>query len=252
MENETETTEVEEQVTEPETEEVEADDDSEPVVEEAVIEGADAPVAERAEAEEEDEDDTPAYDPAAAANATKALPQVQPLDVNKFVDEDGRIDMVAYNQAVTEQMSQQIAAATQAAVQQATTMNSLQNQYNQDWAKAETKFPELKKDPGLREVVMAVHAQSAAAGGKYKSPLAAAKEIMALRGGAKAEGVKQAQTTRTVQAAASLASPNAPTTSASKRSVGQLREKMRNATNTTDRRAATNSVIKAMIESGQL
>lgn len=211
-----------------------------------------AEVAETAVVEEDEEEES-SFNPQAFQQPQ--APQLPPIDINQFVDTEGRIDMVAYNQAIQNQFQQQLAAVQQQTIQQATQYTTALSQYEKDWHKAEDRFPQLKGKQGkdLKDMVQAIHAQSAAnPNGKYLSPLKAAEKFFGATSQAKAEGIKTAQETRTVQQAATLANPNPPAEPQDRANVNNLKETMRRGTTRADRQQATNAYLTQLIEKGML
>jgi hypothetical protein len=174
-----------------------------------------APAIEGADVEEEEELDPAAYAPQYAQ--PQQIPQIDP---NQFIDETGQVDWYTYNAAQEQRMQaiqENAAIMAQNAVQQATHQMELKQNYQTMWSKAEDKYPELKGNKELKDMVQAIHAQSALLGkGKFLSPEKAAAKLFGVRSSAKAEGMKAASETRRVQSAAGLANPNPPAQAGSK------------------------------------
>lgn len=178
--------------------------------------------------------------------AINQTPKVAPVDISNFINpETQELDAVAYNQAIQEQMS----ASVQAAVQQATTMSSMQTKYEKQWDKAYEKYPELKGNREYKDMVQAIHANSALPGSKYLSPAKAAEKLFGIRSEAKAEGMKTAQTTRRVQAAANLGNPTPPVEAVNNKS-DSLKGKMLTGS-AVERKQATTDYIAELMRTGR-
>lgn len=168
----------------------------------------------------------------------------EPVDPKGFIDEAGNFDLAGYTAA----NAQQTQATIQAAVDQA----RQERAYEKTWDKAYEAFPELRKDKNLRDMVQAIHANSPQTG-KYISPKQAAEKLFGLRGQAKQEGIRAAQETRTVQAAANLGqATTAATTSTASSKVTELRN-ARNAAPTLKAREDANAALLAeLVKSGAI
>lgn len=210
----------------------ETDEITEEAGDNAVIEGEDVQASAPETPEEDDEEDN-TFAPVAAP---------QPVDINAFIDENGNFDGIAFNAA----QQAQIAQAVQAAVQQ----SANERKYEKTWDKAYESFPELRKNKELRNMVQAIHANSPATG-KYLSPKQAAEKFFGFAGAAKQQGIKAAQTTRTVQAAAGLGITGAAATPSGSKEA-QLRDQMHNAPTLEGRQAANKALLEALISSGKV
>lgn len=175
-------------------------------------------------------------------------PTFAPPNAQDFVDAAGNFDIAGYQQKQSEWSQQVQAAAISAAAQTAANLTK----YQQDWQKAEDKYPELKNNRQLRDMVQAIHANSAQPGFKYLSPQKAADQLFGIRNQAKVEGIQAAKETRTVQQAATLAQPNPPAPAQRGDKVSQLKEQMRSGKTAELRKAAGTEIIKNLLESGQL
>lgn len=233
-------TEETQEVAEPTTE----DEPNEPNVEteEAEVESPTEPVAQPAPkpAEEEPEEFLP-----------KALerPDTTPPDIRQFVDAEGNLDLVSYQTAQAQWMQKAMDAAinlSQERVQQL-------SRYEKEWNKAEDAFPQLKTDKELKDMVMAIHANSANPGYKYMSPLKAAEKLFGVQQAAKAAGAAGARETRTVQQAAALANPNPPArTEGGDSKLTQLKDKMRTGKTARERKEASAAYLSELVKAGRL
>lgn len=162
---------------------------------EAPADGVETPASE----EEEDFNFKPeqaAIDPLTAEDL-KVNPETGEIDVNSLLQTFNDRITQAQNNAISQSMSQV----------------ELRDKYKQEWDKAETKYPDLKTNPQLREWVFARHNDAVQRTGKWKSPTKAADEFFSLTKAAKAEGIKTAETSTTVQKSAALeTSSNSGTT----------------------------------------
>lgn len=207
-------------------------------------------VAQPEQIEEDEEEDN-------ILNSIPQAPQIQQVDIGQFVTQDPntgeqQIDYQAYHQAMQTQMAASMQAATQQAVQQ----TELMNKYEKVWDDAYTEFPQLKgKTPEskqLRDMVQAIHANSALPGAKYLSPKAAAKQLFGIRSQGKAEGMKAAQESRQVQSAANLGNPNPPATDVGNNSADTARQRMTKGKTKAEREQGVTDLISEMIKSGKL
>jgi hypothetical protein len=176
------------------------------------------------------------------------VPQAQLPDIRNYVDAEGNLDLNVYNAA----LSNAINGVVTTAVTASTSAVTMQSRYEKEWNKAENKYPELSKNKQLKDMVQAIHANSAQPGFKYLSPEKAADQLFAIRGEAKSEGMKAAQVTRTVQSAAALGSPNPAAPVAEGNKIAQLKEQMKYGATKTDRSNATTSLLKELISKGQI
>lgn len=216
----------------------------------------DAPVAEADPAEATPE--APVSEPTTEAEVVEEEPEwtptqieapnVQAPNMQQFVDAEGNLDVANYQAAQAKWASDLVAAA----VSQSTQAVKLQSDYEKEWYKAEDRYPELKKNRQLKDMVQAIHANSAQPGFKYLSPLKAAEQLFALRGEAKADGMKAAQQSRTVQAAASLGNPNPPAPAQSTDRAKQLKDQMRTGGTRAERQSATHAYIGELLKSGRI
>jgi hypothetical protein len=166
------------------------------------------------------------------------------VDIQQYIDEQGNLDLAGFQAAQ--------AAQTQSIVQAAVEQARQERAYEKTWDKAYDAYPELRKDKELRNMVQAIHANSPQTG-KYLSPKQAAEKLFGLRGQAKAEGIKAAQETRTVQAAASLGqSTAAATTPAASSKVTELRSQRDSATTAKGREEANAALLKELIQTGAI
>lgn len=175
-------------------------------------------------------------------------PDIKAPDIRQFVDGDGNLDLMSYQQAQNDWMTQAMTAATQTATRAA----AMQTRYDKEWSKAESKYPELAKNKQLRNMVKAIHVDSANPGSQYLSPLKAADQLFNVRSQAKAEGARAAKETRTVQQAAALATPSAPQAASQGSTMAQLKEKMRTAKTGAERKAASTEILARLVESGKI
>lgn len=187
-------------------------------------------------AKEEVVEEEPEWKPEPFKAPTLAAP-----DVRQFVDAEGNLDLGRYNQAQQEWSTNALQAATQAAMQ----VVSQSNAYQREWSKAEDKYPELKSNKQLKDMVQAIHANSAQPGFKYLSPAKAADQLFAIRGEAKSEGMKAAKESRTVQAAAGLGNSNPPATTQSDNRAA-LKAKMKTGSKV-ERAEATREYLKLIL-----
>lgn len=232
-------------------EEATADAQDEQDVEEVASQEAPEAVESDPQPEAEAEDEEPEWVPQPLQRPQVDTSNLQRPQISQFVDASGNVDLMRYEQAVAAYEQQKDAAyqnALSQAVSTATQSADLRLRYEKEWSKAETKYPELAKNRQMRDMVQAIHANSAVTG-KYLSPVKAADQLFSLRGEAKAEGIKAARETRTVQAAAGLANPNPPAP-ASGNKASQLKEQMRSGKTVAERKAASQGYLKAMIDAG--
>lgn len=218
-------------------------DENQPLEEEAVQPEASEPETQQEEEVEPEEEE--GFNPSQLESLQG--PAVQTVEIQQYIDEEGNFDAIGYNSA----MQQQIAAQTQAAVQQAVATTQMQQSYDKEWNKALDKYPELKKDRELRDMVQDIHANSAMPGRKYLSPAKAAEKIFGIRSSAKAEGMKAAQQTRQVQAAANLGSPNPPAAEGTTDKSASLKETMKSGATRKIREAATRDYLSQMMQQGK-
>jgi hypothetical protein len=214
----------------PETEEAPVAEEAEPS-DNAAVEGDDAEAA-------EDEFKPEAITP----------PDIKAPDLRQFVDNDGNLDLARFQEAQNQWMNQAMQAATSTATRAA----AMQTKYEKEWTKAESKYPELAKSKQLRSMVKAIHIDSANPGNSYLSPLKAADQLFGVRSQAKAEGAKAAKESRTVQQAAALATPSAPAAASQGSTMSQLKDKMRSAKTSAERKAASAEIISRLVESGKI
>lgn len=176
-------------------------------------------------------------------------PDTTPPDIRKFVDAEGNLDLVSYQTAQAEWTQKVMDATINASREQAT----MANRYEKEWNKAEDAYPQLKKDKELKDMVMAIHANSANPGYKYLSPLRAAEKLFGVQAAAKAEGAAGARETRTVQQAAALASPNpSAKTESGDTKLKQLKETMKSGKSARERREASAAYISELVKTGRL
>lgn len=237
---EEETQEVVESAEETDTDDANDEQDVE-TSEEAAEETTETPVpAPKAEPEETEEEFVP-----------KALerPDTTPPDIRKFVDAEGNLDLVSYQTAQAEWMQKSMDAAISSSREAA----QMANRYEKEWNKAEDAYPQLKKDKELKDMVMAIHANSANPGYKYLSPLRAAEKLFGVQEAAKAAGAAGARETRTVQQAAALANPNPPAKAdGSGDKLNQLKEQMRHGKTSRERKEASAAYLSALVNAGRL
>jgi hypothetical protein len=178
----------------------------------------------------------------------KPLPQtrVPEVDINQFMDADGNLDVRSYNQAVNQRM-EQIAQSQSSLLE---TKMSLQSSYKDQWNKATEYWPELKGNTKLRAMVNAVH-QESIEGDKYVSPLAAAREVRAMFGQQKQQGIQAAKVSRTTQSAAHLERSAAPANATGNRE-SQLKDQIKNARSVKEHSEAMNGYLSELIKSGRL
>jgi hypothetical protein len=109
-----------------------------------------APESEPQEVEAEEAPD--AFTPQPIQNTAPPAP-----DIRSFVDPEGNLDLNSY-QAAQQTYTQEVFNASVAAAAQ--TAQQL-TKYQQDWQTAESKYPELKNNRQYRDMVQAIHANSA-------------------------------------------------------------------------------------------
>lgn len=215
-----------------------------------------APEVEVAEDQPETDEPEPAEDNAAIEGDevdedvnlfAKPLPQarVPEVDINAFMDADGNLDVMRYNQAVNQRM-EQIAWANNSMLE--TKMN-LQSSYKEQWGKATEYWPDLKANPKLRAMVNAIHQESIESD-KYVSPLAAAREVRAMFGQQKQQGIQAAKVSRTTQSAAHLERSAAPANAVNRE--GQLKERIGNARTVKEHSEALNGYLSELIKNGRI
>lgn len=133
--------------------------------------------------------------------AQTPAPTVQPLDPQSFVDENGYVDVnkltTAFNQGLSQ--AQQVASAT------AQRELNAQRVEERQWNQAIEKYPQLKSDKALRDIVQNARIgqttelyqragtnQEALAAIKIPTPSQIANELFKRLGDAKNQGVKDA------------------------------------------------------------
>lgn len=181
----------------------------------------------------------------------KALerPDTTPPDIRKYVDAEGNLDLVSYQTAQSEWMQKSMDAAINSSREAA----QMANRYEKEWNKAEEAYPQLKKDKELKDMVMAIHANSANPGYKYLSPVKAAEKLFGVQEAAKAAGAAGARETRTVQQAAALANPNpAAKTDSAGTKLNQLKEQMRHGKTSRERKEASAAYLSELVNTGRL
>lgn len=193
----------------------------------------------------DEEDDEPVID-----FTPSAVPEVAPFDISKLPqDEDGNVDPAAFQTALGEY----IAAEASRQAQTGTNQLRMEMQYEREWNKAVSKFPELKTDKELRQLVQDQWMAGVLLndGTGYKSPEKVASRFQKLRGSAKQEGIKSATETVRVQASAHLES--SATTAAPKASgAASAKERINNATSRAELDAANLDYLKELIRSGDI
>ena len=176
-------------------------------------------------------------------------PDTTPPDIRQFVDAEGNLDLMSYQNAQAQWMQR----AMDAAINTSREAAQMANRYEKEWSRAEEAYPQLKKDKELKDMVMAIHANSANPGYKYLSPLKAAEKLFGVQQAAKAEGAAGARETRTVQQAAALATPNPPAkTENGANKLNQLKEQMRTGKTARERKEASAAYLDALVKSGRL
>lgn len=182
-------------------------------------------------------------------------PEVKRPRMNDFVNpQTNEVDIVAYEAAMDQYESareQALDQGLQDAFTKADKVAEYKTTYQREWAKAEDKYQELKTNKQLKDMVFAIHSNSAQPGFKYLSPMKAAEQLFGIRGEAKSEGIRAAQESRTVQAAASLGNPNPPAPAQSGDRLKQLKDGMKTGTKV-QRQQATQAYLKELMESGKL
>lgn len=196
-----------------------------------------APAEEEAPVETDDEDfnfkpEQPAVDPLTAEDL-KVNPETGEIDVNSLLQTFNDRITQAQNNAISQSMSQV----------------ELRDKYKQEWDKAETKYPDLKTNPQLREWVFARHNDAVQRTGKWKSPTKAADEFFSLTKAAKAEGIKTAETSTTVQKSAALETSSNSGTNVSH--DADLSARL-NSTDPMVASAARREILKKRIQEGRL
>lgn len=223
--NETDVTEapVEETVQETPVEETEVQE---------VDETVEGPVEEVQEVEEEaDEYQAPQY-PTFTPN----------IDFSQLpTTEDGLLDPNALASTITEQIAQ----AQAAAVQEAQARFQEERQEERLWNKAIEKYPELKTDKELRELVQNTRLGSLAQTNKFPTPAQVAETLFKRMGSAEAKGAKQATESVKIQKSAYVETSQVKSDDgATKR---QQLEQQIVSPDPTVRTKATNELLKSML-----
>lgn len=173
--------------------------------------------------------------------------EVTPFTVEDLkTDAEGNVDLAALMDSFNQRLNQ----VQQGTVSQTQQMVEVRDRYKSEWDKAEAKYPELKDNQQLKEIVYARHADALERQGKWKSPLKAADEIISLIKGAETKGIETAQKNVEVQKSASLetsSSSSAPSSTVSSDMQARL-----NSTDPTVASAARREVIAQRIRDGKL
>lgn len=148
-------------------------------------------------------------------------------------DDDGYID--------PNQFYNKVLADAEARIEQKL---AFQESERRAWQSIENKYPELKEDPELRDIVNAQRIADVASGGKGDLN-AIANKLLGKIQSYQSKGKAQAQVSEKVQKSASLQNTTANNVDTSKDSG--LLERMRNGDNT-----AANQLITEWLESGKL
>lgn len=177
-------------------------------------------------------------------------PDLTAPNIQDFVDPEGNLDLIKYQTAQGQWMQKSMDAVVNSSREAAT----MASRYEKEWNKAEDTFPALKKDKGLKDMVMAIHADSTNPGRTYLSPTKAAEKLFGVREAAKAEGAAGARETRTVQQAAALANPNPPakTEGSGDTKLNQLKEQMRHGKTAKERQEASAAYLEGLVKTGRL
>lgn len=219
------------------------------------IEAEATPAQVVAEAEEEpiEDDDDGAYNPFDIGYQPPSI-EMPTFDLSQLpVDADGNADVNALAQLINQNNSQ-VAAATQAALQQSNAYAvELEEKRREEhlWQKATEKYPELKDKEYAKEVqayrfgMFANDITSGAADARIMTPAQAAKALSKRVSVAKAEGVKQGTENVRVQESAYIESSNGAASNA-KSSSDQLINQMRSP-NRADADAASQTYLKKLL-----
>lgn len=222
---------------------------TEQVTESTETESTPAQVVEEVEEPEADEDEG-AYNPLTDVYQAPQL-QVPQIDLSQIpVDEEGNADV----NELAKVIQSQVAAATQAAVQQSTALvNELEEKRREEllWQKATDKYPELKDKQYAKEVqayrfgMFANEVSSGNENVRMMSPAQAAAAFNKRFSAAKADGVKQVTENVRVQESAYI-EPTSGASSNAKSSNDQLISAMRSP-DRSQAEAASNAYLKKLL-----
>lgn len=242
-------------------------------VEQVVNNPVDPPVAEPQTVEDDDEDPIPTFNvpqvqpvepqpvqpqyqqPQYQQPAQQGVPQLNPQD---FADEYGNVDVAKFTQAMQARdaaLAQQVAqAVSQQVLQQSSQQTSQQllamRQEERAWQKAETKYPELKNNKELRDLVHNTRINYLDKGSRM-SPSQAADKLFKFIQGAEQRG--QAQATETVRVQAVTTHLETASNTASESAVRARENATRiGSSNRREARAAREDLIKDWIKNNQI
>lgn len=184
------------------------------------------------EVQEDDDDYLPHY------TETQELPD---FDLTNLpADENGLVDLNAYAEAMKQRdvtlMEQARAAARQEFLEQ--------RQEERAWSKAVEKYPQLKGNRELRDLIHQTRMGSIVEG-KNPTPLQIADQLFKHLGTAKTEGYQQAKTTETIQKSASLETASQPASNETRKE--QLFKKISDSHDRTGAEAAQRELLKMMV-----
>lgn len=175
---------------------------------------------------------------------------VAPFDISQLpTDADGNVLPDAFQAALAQHIDSQSGAKARAETNQL----RMEMQYEREWDKAVSKYPELRSDKELQSVVRDQWMAGVLLndGKGYQSPEKVASRIQKLRGAAKAEGIESAKKTVQVQSTAHLetSETTAPVT-AGKRM--KLKERISAAGNQRELDQANLDYLKDLITAGDI
>lgn len=181
---------------------------------------------------EEEDDFLPQY------NETQEFPD---FDFSNLpTDENGLVDLNAYAEAMKQRDMGLIEQARAAARQE---FNE-QRQEERAWSKAVNKYPQLKENRELRDLIHMTR-MGHIVDGKNPTPLQIADQLFKHLGTAKTEGYQQAKTTETIQKSASLETASQPANNETKKE--QLFKKISDPHDRTGAEAAQRDLLKLML-----
>lgn len=194
------------------TPEVSTDTQGQPAAETSEVSTEEEPAAETTETPEEEVEE----DYSAQVQPPQPIPQ---LDASRFVDENGYVDVKAMADAFNQSLSQVQLTASSAAQRELNAQRIEERQWNQ----ATERFPQLKTDRTLRDIVQnarigkttelyqrAGNDPQALAAIRIPTPAQIASDLFKRLGDAKSQGVKAATENVSIQQTARLETASTP------------------------------------------
>lgn len=161
-------------------------------------------------------------------------------------NEDGTTDADAFSQWWKQQQQQTVEQSRQVAAQEFARLR----QGEREWKRVEKQFPEVAKNTSLRKAIHKQRIGDIASGGKGDI-VAAAREVMDLMRGTERTAKTRAKETIRVQRSAQLDSAsNTPAQSNNARKAAT--ETLYTSRNKTEREAAAESLLRDMLEKGEI